>query len=142
VLDPRLEYGGRLASHVETIQRRERQHILIGNLKLAALVVFFLLAWLRYIQHVTSARWLIAPALTYAALAVLHEYAIGARTRAETAAAFDRAGFARMENRVARAPRHVCAEDLDLFGDGCLFQLSRPRRHGEASVGLRTARET
>jgi hypothetical protein len=132
VLDPRVEYERRLASHGKTIGRRERQHILIGNWKLAVVVVFFLLAWLRYGRHEIPTAWLIAPVLAYAFLAVAHEYTIRARTHAETAAAFYRAGFARMEDRWSgtgasgdrfRDPRHVYAEDLDLFGNGCLFQL-------------------
>jgi len=132
VLDPRVEYGRRLASQVKTIARRERQHILLGNWKLAAALLFLVLLWLFYARHVISALWLIAPALAHAALAVVHEYTIRARTHAETAAAFYRAGFARMEDRWSgtgadgerfRDPRHVYAEDLDLFGEGCLFQL-------------------
>ena len=130
--DPRVEYGSRLTSHLQTIQRRERQHILLGNWKLAMVVVFFALLWLRYARHLISAEWLIAPALAYATFAVVHEHTIRARTRAETAAAFYRAGFARMEDRWSgtgasgerfRDPKHVYAEDLDLFGKGCLFQL-------------------
>ena len=130
--DPRIEYESRLASHVQTIQRREHQHVLVGNLKLTVVVAFLVLAWLCYLRHALAARWLIAPVVAYAALAVVHEYAIRARTRAEAAAAFYRGGLARMEDRWSglgatgerfRDPRHVYAEDLDLFGDGCLFQL-------------------
>jgi hypothetical protein len=132
VLDPRLEYERRLASHVQTIRRRERQHVLLGNLKLAAVVLFLVLVWVHYARHLISTPWLIAPVLVYAALAVMHEYTIRARTHAETAAGFYRAGFGRMEDRWSgtgasgerfRDPRHVYAEDLDLFGNGCLFQL-------------------
>jgi hypothetical protein len=132
VLDPRAEYGHRLASHVQAIARRERQHRLVGNFKLVIVVVFLVLAWLDYARHLISATWLIAPIVAYAALSVVHEYTIRARTHAETAASFYRAGFARMEDRWSgigssgerfRDPRHVYAEDLDLFGNGCLFQL-------------------
>jgi hypothetical protein len=132
VLDPRDEYGRRLEFHLETIARRERQHVLIGNSKLAAVVAFLLLVWLRYARHAVSTQWLLLPVLAYAALAILHEYTVRARTRAETAAAFYRAGFARMEDRWSgtgasgerfRDPKHVYAEDLDLFGTGCLFEL-------------------
>lgn len=132
MLDPRVEYGRRLESHVKAIARKERQHVLIGNFKLATIVVFLVLIWLRYGSHAISAIWLIAPLLVYAALAIAHEYAIRARTHAETAASFYRAGFARMEDRWSgtgptgerfRDAKHVYADDLDLLGNGCLFQL-------------------
>jgi hypothetical protein len=95
-------------------------------------VAFLVLAWLCYARHAMAAPWLIAPVMAYAALAVVHEYTIRAKTHAETAAAYYRAGFARMEDRWSgigatgerfHNPGHVYAEDLDLFGNGCLFQL-------------------
>src|ERR1700677_2819243 len=39
VLDPRGEYGKRLDAHIQTITRRSRQHILLGNSKLAVIAV-------------------------------------------------------------------------------------------------------
>ena len=54
------------------------------------------------------------------------------RSRAESAAAFYRRGIARIEDRWAgigqtgdrfRNDQHVYADDLDLFGRGCLFEL-------------------
>jgi len=132
VLDPRVEYGRRLESRVQTIARRERQHIVIGNLKLAAVVVLLALVWLRYGRQAISVAWLLAPLCAYLGLAIAHEYAIRARTHAETAAAFYRAGLARMEDRWAgtgpagerfRDGKHIYADDLDLFGHGSLFQL-------------------
>ena len=132
MLDPRVEYGRRLESRVQTIARRERQHIVIGNLKLAAVVVLLALVWLRYGRQAISVAWLLAPLCAYLGLAIAHEYAIRARTHAETAAAFYRAGLARMEDRWAatgpagerfRDGKHIYADDLDLFGHGSLFQL-------------------
>jgi len=93
VLDPRVEYGRRLESRVQTIARRERQHIVIGNLKLAAVVVLLALVWLRYGRQAISVAWLLAPLCAYLGLAIAHEYAIRARTHAETAAAFSNAHF-------------------------------------------------
>ena len=132
MLDPTVAYGCRLASHGKTIAKRERHHLLIGYSKLALVVIFFLLLWLRYARDIVATPWLIAPVVAYAALALAHEYTIRSKTHAETAAAFYRAGIARMEDRWSgmgatgerfRDPKHVYAEDLDLFGNGCLFQL-------------------
>ena len=61
-----------------------------------------------------------------------HERILRARSRADSAAAFYRRGIARVEDRWAgtgqtgerfRDPQHVYADDLDLFGRGCLFEL-------------------
>ena len=132
MISPRVEYGRRLESQVKTIAKRERQHLLIGNSKLTTIVVFLALVWLRFGRHAISTLWLITPVVAYASLAIMHEYTIRARTHAETAAAFYRAGFARMEDRWSgigatgerfRDGKHVYADDLDLFGNGCLFQL-------------------
>jgi MutS domain V len=131
VLDPHEEYGTRLEIHVATVARKERQHIRLGNAKLAVIAAAIVLLWLIFAKH-ASAYWLILPAGIYAALAILHEQTIRARDHAETAATFYRAGFARIEDRWSgrgasgerfRDPKHVYADDLDLFGRGCLFEL-------------------
>jgi hypothetical protein len=104
----------------------------MGNAKLATIVAGLALAWFSLAKHWFSAYWLLAPVAVYAILAILHERIVRARTHAETAAAFYRAGFARMEDRWAgtgatgerfRNAQHVYADDLDLFGRGCLFEL-------------------
>jgi hypothetical protein len=131
LLDPREEYARRLEIHVATVARRERQHIHIGNTKLAVVGGAILLLLLMLAKH-TSPYWLILPAIIYAVLAIPHEQVIRAREHAKTAAAFYRLGFARMDDCWSgkgasgerfRDPKHVYADDLDLFGRGCLFEL-------------------
>jgi hypothetical protein len=82
-----------------------------------------------------SPRWILLPVVLYVLLAVLHERTLRARRRAESAAAFYQRGIARIEDRWAgssvagasgarfRDPKHVYSEDLDIFGEGCLFEL-------------------
>jgi len=132
VLDPRTEYTKRLETHLSTIALRQRQHVRMGNAKLATIVIALVLTWFALAKHSFSAYWLLAPVAIYAILAVLHERIVRARTHAETAAGFYRAGFARMEDRWAgagasgerfRDAQHVYSDDLDLFGRGCLFEL-------------------
>ena len=76
--------------------------------------------------------WLIAPVAVYVLLGILHGRVLRAKVRANTAAEFYRKGIARIEDRWAgtgqtgerfRDTNHVYAEDLDLFGRGCLFEL-------------------
>ncbi|MBZ5695383.1 MAG: mismatch repair protein [Acidobacteriia bacterium] len=130
--DPRAEYGDRLESRARTVATRERSHIRIGNSKLAVVAAALVLVWLCFARHLVSARWLLLPVAAYVVLAILHERIIRARTRAETAAAFYRAGIARIEDRWSGTgasgerfgdEKHVYASDLDLFGRGCLFEL-------------------
>jgi MutS domain V len=131
LLDPREEYAKRLEIRIKAVARKESQHIRLGNAKLVVVAAAIVLLWLIFANHV-SAYWLALPAGTYATLAILHEQTIRARDHAKTAAAFYRAGFARMDDRWSgtgatgdrfRDPKHVYADDLDLFGRGCLFEL-------------------
>jgi hypothetical protein len=132
VTDPREEYGKRLEAHERTIAAKERQHLRLGNFKLATIAAGLLLAWVGLARHLFSAWWLILPVVTYIILAILHEAVLRTQKNAETAASYYRTGFARMEDRWSgtgatgdrfRDPNHVYADDLDLFGRGCLFEL-------------------
>ena len=132
MLDPRGEYSKRLETHLRVIAEKERVHVLLGNSKLATIVVGLGFVWLSLGKHVLALRWVLAPVAIYAALAILHELTVRSRTRAETAASFYRRGFARMEDRWPgtgefgerfRDSKHVYADDLDLFGRGGLFEL-------------------
>jgi hypothetical protein len=132
VLEPRAEYAKRMEVHLGVIATKERQHIRIGNSKLAVIVAGLVLAWLCLERHLLSAYWLLVPIGTYIVLAILHEQIIRARTHAETATDFYRRGIARIEDRWSgtgatgerfRDEKHVYADDLDLFGRGCLFEL-------------------
>jgi hypothetical protein len=132
VSDPHGEYAKRLETYGQNVSTKNRLHIRIGNSKLAVVVAGLVLAWLCLGKHALPSYWLLLPIGLYAILAILHEHTIRARTRAETAAAFYRKGIARIEDRWAgsgqpgdrfRDEKHVYADDLDLFGRGCLFEL-------------------
>ncbi len=64
VLDPREEYGKRLAIHVAAVAQKQRQHIRLGNAKLAVVAAAIVLLGLVFARHV-SAYWLILPAGIY-----------------------------------------------------------------------------
>jgi MutS domain V len=132
VLEPNEEYRKRLDLRLRMIASLERRHILLGYLKLAAIAAFVVLLWIRLARDLFSGYWLLAPVVVYAALAVLHERVVRARTHAETAANVYRRGLARMEDRWSgtgasgdrfKDTKHVYADDLDVFGRGCLFEL-------------------
>jgi MutS-like protein len=132
VSDPQREYSKRLETYLALVAAKNCIHIRVGNSKLAVVAAGLVLAWLSLAKHALPSYWLLAPIGLYAVLAISHERTIRARTRAETAAAFYRKGIARIEDRWAgtgqpgdrfRDENHVYADDLDLFGRGCLFEL-------------------
>ena len=130
--DPKAEYSKRLDSYLQIAAAKNRVHIQIGNLKLAVVFAGLVLGYFALARHAFSSEWLWLPIAAYFVLAFIHQRIIRARTRAETAVAMYRRGIARIEDRWAgtgqtgdrfRDPKHVYADDLDLFGRGCLFEL-------------------
>nr|AWN00228.1 hypothetical protein [uncultured organism] len=90
------------------------------------------MVWLVWAKQPFSSYWVLAPVAIYALLAIVHERILRSRTRAEAAASFYRRGIARIEDRWTgtgesgdrfRDTKHVYADDLDIFGRGCLFEL-------------------
>ncbi|HEY4906627.1 MAG TPA: hypothetical protein VIH74_04200 [Candidatus Acidoferrum sp.] len=130
--DPKSEYSKRLESYLQIAAAKNRLHIQIGNLKLAVVGAGLVLVYLSLGRRAFNSEWLWAPIALYLILSWIHQRVIRARTSAETAVAMYRRGIARIEDRWAgtgqtgerfRDPNHVYADDLDLFGRGCLFEL-------------------
>jgi MutS domain V len=131
VLDPRAEYSRRLEVHLGVTAGLERRHIRVGNLKLATLAAGVVLAIFIVARRV-SPYWILAPGALFLALAIAHEGILRAKSRAEAATGLYRRGIARIEDNWPgtgssgdrfRDRNHVYADDLDLFGRGCLFEL-------------------
>jgi hypothetical protein len=132
VSDPHGEYSKRLETYLQVVAAKNHLHIQVGNLKLAVVAAGLLLAWFCLHKEVLPSYWVLVPVVLYLMLAFSHERILRARSRAESAAAFYRRGLARIEDRWAgmgqtgdrfRDDQHVYADDLDLFGRGCLFEL-------------------
>ncbi len=130
--DPKSEYTKRLETYLQIAAAKNRVHIQIGNFKLAIVAVGLVLAYLSLGRKTFNSEWLWLPIAAYLILGWIHQRIIRTRTRAETAAAMYRRGIARIEDRWAgtaqtgerfRDANHVYADDLDLFGRGCLFEL-------------------
>ncbi len=130
--DPHGEYSQRLETYLQIVGSKDRLHIHLGNFKLAVVIAGLVVAWFSLHKELLPSYWVLFPVLLYLALAFSHERILRARARGESAAAFYRRGIARMEDRWAgtgqtgdrfRDPEHVYADDLDLFGRGCLFEL-------------------
>ena len=129
---PLAEYKARRDARIGVRDERERAHQRIGGYKLAVIAAGLALAWFALVRDEISAYWLLFPVGVYLALALWHELTLRARAKAERAAEFYERGLARMEDRwsgtgatgdALRDPKHVYADDLDVFGNGGLFQL-------------------
>jgi hypothetical protein len=132
VAEPKAEYGKRLEKYLNKIAKEDGVHLRVGYAKLAVIAAGLALLWIVLTKHFVAAYWLIAPLAVYLLLTILHGRVLAAKERANTAAEFYRKGIARIEDRWAgtgqtgdrfRDANHVYAEDLDLFGRGCLFEL-------------------
>jgi MutS domain V len=131
VPDPRVEYASRLERHLKIAADLDRRHIRAGNIKLAIIVTGIILAVL-ILETLLSPYWILVPFALLVAFIVLHERILRAKSHADTAVSLYRAGLARIDDKWAgtgstgerfRDANHVYADDLDLFGRGCLFEL-------------------
>jgi hypothetical protein len=138
------EYTQRLRARQAVSAALEGRHIVLGNAKLVLFAATAAIAWLAFGRHWFSPWWLAAPAAAFVPLAVSHERVIRRRRLADRAAAFYERGLARIEDRWSGQgskgerfddPAHPYAKDLDLFGEGSLFELLSIAR-------LRTGEET
>ncbi len=129
--DPRVEYASRLERHLKIAADLDRRHIRAGNIKLAIIASGIILAVL-ILETLLSPYWILAPFALLVAFIVLHERILRAKSHADTAVSLYRAGLARIDDKWAgtgstgerfRDANHVYADDLDLFGRGCLFEL-------------------
>ncbi|HXQ22756.1 MAG TPA: hypothetical protein VN812_13850 [Candidatus Acidoferrales bacterium] len=139
------EYSGRLAARRTEAQRLARLQGQISYARLTVFVAAIVVAWCAVDHHWLSLWWLAVPVATFAMLMIGHERVIRGRRRFERAVRFYERGMARLENRWASAgetgerfldPAHPYAADLDLFGNGSLFQLlcTARTRSGEETL--------
>jgi len=125
-------YASRLRARETEVARLARLHDRIGNGRLALGVVFLLVAAAVLLERAIAPVWLLLPAIAFAALVLYHSSVRRARVRAERAVTYYREGIARIEDRwTGLGPtgqhfagiNHIYSSDLDLFGEGSLFQL-------------------
>ena len=129
---PRDEYRARLEYWRTTYATSDRRFRQIGNARLATGIVAVFLAAIAIGAGWISPWWLLLPLVVFIALAIVHDRVDKQRTSATRGAAYYDRALSRVENRWIgngrqgeefRDPKHVYAEDLDLFGRGSLFEL-------------------
>jgi len=151
--EPATEYRSRLARWQERYGALSRAD---ARLAAARLITFGAAAALGFaIWRTPLDAWLlVVPAAIFAAIAIRHDIVIRARAAAAALIGFYERGVARIEDRwIGNGstgeqfcnPSHPCADDLDLFGRGSLFELlslARTRPGERALAGwLTTAAE-
>ena len=145
VTAPDSEYAARRSARAGTVTALDRRHSRLASTRLVLVVAAATLAWMSFAEGWVSPWWLAAPALLFAIAAVIHDRVLTALDRARRAVAFYEQGQARLEDRwMGQGPtgiaylqhQHPYAADLDLFGDGSLFQLMCAARlqTGEATL--------
>jgi hypothetical protein len=143
--DPRQTYDARLQARKATVAQLELRSHRIADLRLVAFIATGVVAYLSFGQRLFGPWAIAVPALLFVVLVVLHDRALRAQARADRAVRFYARGLARIDDgwmgRGEKGERHAPADhpyaaDLDLFGDGSLFQLLCTARTaaGEATL--------
>jgi hypothetical protein len=129
---PSVEYMQRLDQRLRLKNALERRHRHIAHSRIAIFLIGALVAWLAFGANRLSPWWLALPITVFFTAVIWHERVSRALTRAGRAAAFYEAGLGRLECRwMGRGDAgtrfldeiHPNALDLDLFGEGSLFEL-------------------
>jgi hypothetical protein len=127
----KLEYQARLQQRESSVTQLQRKHLWLGNVRIAVFAAIVVLAWFSR-THLPLFYLLIVAIILFIALVVIHRRVVRAMNAAKRATEIYRRGIARMEDRWAGAgdtgdefkdPMHLYAEDLDILGNGSLFQL-------------------
>ncbi|MFQ5671283.1 MAG: DNA mismatch repair protein MutS [Acidobacteriota bacterium] len=148
---PDVAYRARLAARRAAAARRDRQHLLLSNSRLAVFAIACLLAWLAFITRVLHGGWVLLPVVLFMVLAGWHSRVLRERRRLRRAVRYYEDGLARLEDRwmgrgnpgrIFRDDDHPYSGDLDLFGRGSLFELlctARTRAGEETLAGWLTS---
>lgn len=104
----------------------------ISRGRLANFAVGFVVAWFTWGTPLLSPWWMVVPVSTFVGLVIVHDGVLRRWRRNASAASFYERGLARLENQWAGTgdsgerflpQSHSYALDLDLFGQGSLFEL-------------------
>ena len=141
---PRAEYARRIARWDVTIAGGERRHLWISNLRLVTAVAIAFVGWVVFFRSAAHVAWFLLPAAAMPVLLVMHAFVLQRNERAARARRLYVRGLARLDGQWPGtgsggerfAADHPYARDLDLFGNGSLFQLLSTARTeaGEATL--------
>ena len=130
--DPHLYHTTRLAARRSTEAKLALTDRRLSHARLITAAAIAFLTWAAYWQGSVSGWWLLVPLLAFVVLMRVHDGVVRTHERASRAVHWFERGLARLENRWAGSGEtgahfldddHPYSRDLDLFGDGSLFQL-------------------
>jgi hypothetical protein len=131
-VQPGPEYRARLERHQKAHDHWLQRHRRIGNARLFAGVAAVAVAGISIGGGWISLWWLLAPAVAFLALAIAHSGVERSLDAAGRGVSYYERALARVEHRWTgggnqgerfRNPKHLYADDLDVFGRGSLFEL-------------------
>ncbi len=129
---PHQEYSRRLKARELQAAQLQRKHLWLGNVRIVLFVAILVQCWITGKTGSPSLYWLLVPIALFVVLVVAHRRVVTALNMAKRAVSIYGRGLARMEDRWAgsgatgeefKDPLHLYAEDLDILGEGSLFQL-------------------
>ena len=137
--NPHGVYSQQLLERRATRDRAEQLFNRVANLRLGLLLIVLIMLWPIFSEWRLSPWWLLGPGVAFVVLAVWHERIRLARLHADRAVQFYERGIARLENRWIgqgetgdrfQNSEHPYCADLDLFGEGSLFERITAARTG------------
>ena len=129
---PSEEYKKRQQAREMQVAHFENVHRRFGNIRLLLVVATLIAGWFSLHRDAFSPWWLLLALAVFLVIAILHAKVLRQRACAERALDFYHKGLARIEDRWSgtgqtgvRIDVHssLYATDLDLFGQGSLFEL-------------------
>ncbi|HEV7673676.1 MAG TPA: mismatch repair protein [Candidatus Angelobacter sp.] len=126
------EYSLRLKARQTEAAQLQRKHLWLGNARIAVFIAILIQCWITGKTGSPSAYWLFVPIVLFIVLVMAHRRVVRAMNMAKRAVAIYNRGLARIEDRWSgsgqtgdefKDPLHLYAEDLDILGQGSLFQL-------------------
>jgi ABC-type transport system involved in cytochrome c biogenesis ATPase subunit len=129
---PHQEYSRRLKARELQTAQLQRKHLWFGNARIILFVAILVQCWITGKTGSPSLYWLLIPITLFVVLVVAHRRVVTALNRMKRAVSIYGRGLARMEDRWSgsgetgdefKDPLHLYAEDLDILGEGSLFQL-------------------
>ena len=131
-MNPSEEYQRRLSQRRQLVERYKKLDLLIGNARLGAGIIFFIVVLLSAGLHVLSGWWVLVPIAAFVILVARNERVRELGRKAQRSVLFYERGLARIEDRWIGTgdpgnryidENHPYSTDLDLYGKGSLFQL-------------------
>ncbi|EQD52521.1 DNA mismatch repair protein MutS domain protein, partial [mine drainage metagenome] len=129
---PHEQYAARQAAREARRAALQRQSNRLSSVRLALAALVLAMAWMAWYAHWFTPVWIALPALAFAAAVVAHVLAGHRLAHASRQVEFYRRALARLEERWAGTgdrgtlfenDQHLYASDLDVFGEGSLFEL-------------------